>query len=185
MTISAVYYTDTEGTYNLPEKTTSENYTIVQTNTGEVNRGKIDLPLFGTPVMKTVNGKNLLIVQFNPGFTSVPPVADDGSDTDTGTVIAKNNQFKVVGFVVSTDDNVTESEEENLVAQAPTVQGGYANTESNDVFTRTVNGVTFASLDLDANGYYIVIKLDSNVDWATPYAIDTAGAYHYGTPWAH
>ena len=77
-------------------------------------------------------------------------------------------------------------EEEDLVARTPTVQGGYDFTKSNDVFYKSVNGVTFASLGLDTNGrygYYIVIQLGANVGWATPYAIDTDGAYHYGTPW--
>ena len=188
MTISAVYYTEEARGYAQPEAVfVDEDYTLVDTNETEADKGQISLPLFGTPVMKTVNGKNLLIVEFNQDFTRIAAEADDDRDNDTGSsVIAKNYQFKFVGFVVSTNNNLIHDEEEDLVARTPTVQGGYDFTESDDVFYKTVNGVTFASLGLDTNGrygYYIVIQLGANVGWATPYAIDTDGAYHYGTPW--
>lgn len=188
MTISAVYYTDTVGTYVQPESALpDEDYALVDTNESEADKGQISLPLFGTPVMKEVNGKNLLIVEFKQDFTRIEAEADDNSDNDTGSsVIAKNYEFDFVGFVLSTNNNLIHDEEEDLVARTPTVQGGYDFTKSDDVFYKTVNGVTFASLGLDTNGrygYYIVIQLGANVGWATPYAIDTDGAYHYGTPW--
>lgn len=179
MTITASYYTDTVGTYTVADGAAESlpTYAIQSGGTyANANKGKISTPLFGDLQIKEENGTAYLYVQFNPdnGFTSVDPVQDDSNDADTGTIVAKNYEYKQVGFVLS---KILEAS-----ATSPTVQGGYDFTASNDLFRYQANGVALG------DGVYIVIMLDDSIDLskttqycATPYAIGADGVYHYGT----
>ena len=168
MTLTAVYYTENVNTnyvINSDESAFTEQSKVSGVDAGRSTEA-LATPLFGAPEIRTINGQQYVIAKFNADFTAVTPQPDDGNDDDTGTVIAENGEYNYVGFALA-----AAGEE---VATSPTVQGGYSFTRSNDVF----QSIGSESL---GGGFYIVIKLGTGVDYATPYVIDTNGVYYYGT----